>query len=96
MRFPNLSRYSESEQKIVEADENKESENRQSEHKDSIRLHKTEKWISQADIDKEETKVYKMRSHTSAKKKFDTDRLIKPTYSSLKRGRVLPRDPITK
>lgn len=44
----------------------------------------------------EEKKVsQKLRSQTSAKKKFDANRLIKPTYSSLKRGRVLARDPET-
>jgi hypothetical protein len=44
----------------------------------------------------EEKKInLKHRSQTSAKKKFDANRLIKPTYSSMKRGRVLARDPET-
>ena len=38
---------------------------------------------------------FRIRKSTSKKKKFDTERLVKPTYSSLKRGRVLQRDPIT-
>lgn len=106
MRFPNLAKYNENEQKIDEAKEANESE-----HKDSIRLHKTEKWVDHEAVDKEEAKanqnnnsesgeegkkVIRYRSHTSAKKKFDTERLVKPTFSSMKRGRVLPRDPITK
>ena len=45
--------------------------------------------------EEEQIKRIKKRSQTTEKKKFDTSRLIKPTYSSLKRGRVLPRDPKT-
>ena len=106
MRFPNINKYDSEQQKIKE-----DYEMNIDNQKDSIRLNKAERWVSQDLINAEEARENRLnnsededddkririqvRETTSNRKKFDTERLIKPTYSSLKRGRVLPRDPKT-
>lgn len=106
MRFPNLKKYDKDEQIVKEATDESNDD-----YRESIRLQKAEKWVSDEAIDEENGKDHaalshsseeeikakqKIRAYTSTKSKVDTERLIKPTYSSLKRSRWLPRDPVTK
>jgi len=107
MRFPNLDRYNENEQTVKQDFKNTNEEHREPVHyqkadkwvDQEIANEERVKYrdVGAADDSSDEEKKLKprIRANTSSKKKVDTERLIKPTYSSLKRGRILPRDPTT-
>lgn len=105
MRFPNLDRYDENEKIIKQDFKQANEEHRQPIHYQKAEKWVNQEIVHEEranhrdvgaadDSSNDEKKLKpKIRANTSNKEKVDTERIIKPTYSSLKRGRILPRDP---